>query len=240
MNRGTAAPGARTEEQTARWVRDMFDRVAPRYDFLNHFLSFHVDCWWRARTVASLKPVLDRPDARILDLCCGSGDLMIALQKRTRSRVLGSDFSHRMLLAARAKASASPLFEADALSLPLADESLDLITVAFGFRNFANYRRGLEEFLRVLKPGGTAAILEFSTPPNAAFRGLYHFYSRRILPWLGGWISGSRDAYSYLPESVSRFPGAEQLGSEIRQAGFQDVVFRYMTFGAVALHLARK
>jgi demethylmenaquinone methyltransferase/2-methoxy-6-polyprenyl-1,4-benzoquinol methylase len=240
MSRGTAAAGARTEEQTARWVRDMFDRVAPRYDFLNHFLSFHIDRWWRARTVAALRPILDRPDGRILDLCCGSGDLMIALQKRARSRVLGSDFSHRMLVAARAKAPSSPLFEADALSLPLADESLDLITVAFGFRNFANYTRGLAELRRVLKPGGTAAILEFTTPPNTVFRALYHFYSRRILPRLGGWISGSRDAYTYLPESVSRFPAAEQLRDQIHSAGFREVTFHYMTFGAVALHLAQK
>jgi demethylmenaquinone methyltransferase/2-methoxy-6-polyprenyl-1,4-benzoquinol methylase len=132
------------------------------------------------------------------------------------------------------------LFEADALSLPLADESLDLITVAFGFRNFANYARGIEEIHRVLKPGGRLAILEFTTPPNRAFRTLYGFYSRRILPRIGGWISGSPEAYTYLPESVSRFPAAEALRDQIRSVGFKEVTFHYMTLGTVALHLAQR
>ena len=134
----------------------------------------------------------------------------------------------------------TPVFEADALSLPLADGSLDLITVAFGFRNLANYRRGLEEMLRVLKPGGMAAILEFSQPPNPAFRALYGFFSTRVLPRVGGLVSGSREAYSYLPESIRKFPGAEQLAQEMRQAGFSRVEFERMTGGAVALHLGRK
>lgn len=169
---------------------------------------------------------------------------MLALSAHGVGAIMGTDFSHAMLVEARRKAltrSAScPLFEADALRLPLGGASLDLVTAGFGFRNFVNYRRGLEELLRVLKPGGTAAILEFTTPSNAAFRATYNFYSRRILPWIGGAISGSREAYLYLPESVRRFPAAAQLASEMREAGFCHVEYELMTFGTVALHLGRK
>jgi demethylmenaquinone methyltransferase/2-methoxy-6-polyprenyl-1,4-benzoquinol methylase len=122
----------------------------------------------------------------------------------------------------------------------LASESLDLITVAFGFRNLANYRQGLMEFARVLKPGGTLAILEFSQPTNPVFASVYDFFSTRVLPRVGGMISGSSEAYSYLPESIRKFPGAEDLAAQIRTAGFRSVEFERMTFGAVALHLARK
>ena len=149
-----------------------------------------------------------------------------------------------MLIEAQRKIAAhklrSPLFEADALALPLAAGSLDLITVAFGFRNLTNYRHGLEELARVLKPGGVLAILEFSQPTNRLFAGLYGFFSTRVLPWVGGMISGSRDAYSYLPESIKKFPGAEGLAEQMRAAGFASVEFERLTFGAVALHLGKK
>lgn len=241
---GTTPRGAASEQAAAQWVRGMFGRIAPRYDLLNHLLSFNLDKRWRARTVARVAEILDRPDARVLDLCCGTGDVLLALESRGGKPVLGSDFSHPMLVEARRKISSrrfrSPLFEADALSLPLADASLDLITVAFGFRNLANYQRGLEEMLRVLKPSGTAAILEFSQPPNGAFRAVYGFFSTRVLPAIGGMISGSPEAYSYLPESIRRFPGAEQLAQEMRRVGFSQVGFERMTGGAVALHLGRK
>jgi demethylmenaquinone methyltransferase/2-methoxy-6-polyprenyl-1,4-benzoquinol methylase len=222
----------------------MFGRIAPRYDLLNHLLSFNLDKRWRARTVARVSEILDRPDAQVLDLCCGTGDVLLALERRANRPLLASDFCHPMLVEARRKISSrrfrTPVFEADALSLPLAGASLDLITVAFGFRNLANYQRGLEEILRVLKPGGVAAILEFSQPSNPAFRALYGFFSTRILPRIGGMISGSPEAYSYLPESIRKFPGAEQLAEEMRRAGFSRVEFERMTGGAVALHLARK
>jgi demethylmenaquinone methyltransferase/2-methoxy-6-polyprenyl-1,4-benzoquinol methylase len=149
-----------------------------------------------------------------------------------------------MLVEARRKIAArgfrSPVLEADALALPVAAGSLDLITVAFGFRNLANYQNGLQEMLRVLKPGGTAAILEFSQPPNRAFAALYGFFSTRVLPVIGGMVSGSPDAYSYLPESIRKFPGAEDLASQMRTAGFSRVEFERMTGGAVALHLGYK
>ena len=141
-----------------------------------------------------------------------------------------------MLVAARRKGAAG-LFEADALRLPLRDASLDLVTVAFGFRNLANYRVGLAEMRRVLRPAGMAAILEFSEPPNAGFAALYHFYSRRILPLIGGALSGSREAYTYLPESVRKFPSAEELAKEMRRAGFREVRYERFSGGIVALHL---
>lgn len=222
----------------------MFGRIAGHYDLLNHILSFNLDRRWRARAVERVAEMLDRPGARVLDLCCGTGDVLLALEQRGRGAVLGSDFCHPMLVAAAHKIAArrysSPLFEADALALPLADGSLDLITIAFGFRNLANYRSGFEEMLRVLKPGGVAAILEFSQPTSRAFAALYGFFSTRVLPWAGGLVSGSREAYSYLPESIRKFPGAEELADQMRGAGFSRVEFERMTGGAVALHLGWK
>jgi demethylmenaquinone methyltransferase / 2-methoxy-6-polyprenyl-1,4-benzoquinol methylase len=264
--KGTAPPGARNEREAAAWVRGMFARVARRYDLANHLLSFNIDRRWRARAVDSVRHILERPGARVLDICCGTGDLTLALARECRAPVsasgracpaptphpprpphpcrgeaclalvFGSDFCHPMLVAARGKGAAG-LFEADALRLPLRDAWLDLVTVAFGFRNLANYRAGLLEMRRVLRPGGMAAILEFSEPPNASFAALYHFYSRRILPLIGGALSGSRDAYTYLPESVRKFPSVEELAEEMRRAGFEQVRYERFTGGIVALHL---
>jgi demethylmenaquinone methyltransferase/2-methoxy-6-polyprenyl-1,4-benzoquinol methylase len=239
---GSTPEGVRGEQEAARWVRGMFGRVAHRYDLANHLLSFNIDRYWRAHTVGRTREVLQRPEARVLDICCGTGDLVLALAKGGH-RVLGSDFCHPMLVAANGKIARrrapAELFEADALALPLRDASLDLVTVAFGFRNLANYESGLTEMRRVLGPGGMAAILEFSQPPNAAFGAIYNLYSRRVLPWIGGAISGSRDAYTYLPESVRKFPLAPELAAMMRRAGFADVSFEYLTGGIVALHTGR-
>jgi len=239
--KGTTPAGARSEREAAAWVRDMFGRVAHRYDLANHLLSFNIDRYWRARTVARVRHILTRPEARVLDICCGTGDLVRALQRGRHGETpaMGSDFCHPMLLAARAKLGGGPLFEADALELPLVDAALDLITVAFGFRNLANYDAGLREMRRVLRPGGVAAILEFSQPPNPLFGALYGFYSRRLLPAIGGAISGARDAYTYLPESVVKFPAPEELAEMMRAAGFPHVEFERLTGGIVALHLGR-
>jgi demethylmenaquinone methyltransferase/2-methoxy-6-polyprenyl-1,4-benzoquinol methylase len=237
---GATPRGAETEQEAAAWVRDMFGRVAPRYDLLNHLLSFNIDKHWRSRTVKRLQAILDRPDAQVLDLCCGTGDLMLAIRAHAKGKVFGSDFCHPMLIAAKQKAgAASPFFEADALHLPLRDRSLDAITVAFGFRNLANYENGLRELKRVLKTGGVAAILEFSQPPNPIFNAAYGFYSRNILPRVGGLISGASDAYTYLPASVRRFPDAPGLAAKMTDAGFTGVSFERMTFGIVALHTGR-
>jgi demethylmenaquinone methyltransferase/2-methoxy-6-polyprenyl-1,4-benzoquinol methylase len=239
--KGATPQGAGSEREAAAWVRGMFARVARRYDLANHVLSFNMDRLWRARTARRVGHILARPDARILDICCGTGDLLLALNRQCRTPVFGSDFCHPMMVAAREKVerrrARAELFEADALRLPLRDASLDLITVAFGFRNLANYRAGLAEMRRVLRPGGMAAILEFSQPPDAVFAALYHFYSRRILPLIGGALSGSRDAYRYLPESVREFPSAAELAEEMRRTGFKEVRYERFTGGIVALHL---
>jgi demethylmenaquinone methyltransferase / 2-methoxy-6-polyprenyl-1,4-benzoquinol methylase len=245
MTTGTTPAGVNGEEAASRWVRGMFGRVAAHYDLLNHLLSFNLDKRWRARTVARVAPVLARPGAKALDLCCGTGDVLLSLAAQGGgAAVYGSDFCHPMLIEAQRKVAArklpSPLFEADALALPLASGSLDLITVAFGFRNLANYGRGLEELARVLKPGGVLAILEFSQPTNRPFAAVYGFFSARVLPWIGGLISGSREAYAYLPESIRKFPGAEELARQMQAAGFSGVEFERLTFGAVALHLGKK
>lgn len=241
---GTTPQGALTEHDASQWVRGMFGRIAGRYDLLNHLLSFNMDKRWRNHLVNRVEAVLKRQDARVLDLCCGTGDVLLALESRAKRPVLGSDFCHPMLIEARRKIAAAkfrtPLFEADALALPLGDSSLDLITIAFGVRNLANYGNGLAELKRVLKPGGVAAILEFSHPRNRAFGALYGFFSTRVLPTVGGMVSGSPDAYSYLPESIRKFPGAEELAAEMRNTGFTRVEFDRLIAGAVALHLAWK
>lgn len=245
MSRAAAPPGLGNQEQAARWVRAMFSRIAPRYDFLNHLLSFNLDRYWRARTVRAVRAILGRPGALVADICCGSGDLTVALAAASpRARILGSDFARPMLVQARRKllrrGLAAWLVEADALRLPLEDGSVDLVTVAFGLRNLASYEGGLEEMHRVLKPGGVAAILEFSQPPNPAFARLYRLYARRVLPAVGGWLSGSREAYAYLPESVDRFPDAGELARLMRAAGFRAVGFERMSGGIVSLHTGER
>jgi demethylmenaquinone methyltransferase / 2-methoxy-6-polyprenyl-1,4-benzoquinol methylase len=249
MNRDAGMKGARSwvadrgvpaEQDAASWIQAMFGRVAHRYDLANHLLSFGIDRYWRAHTAHRVRHILANPQARVLDICCGTGDLVLSLSRLRAARafpVLGSDFCHPMLVRAKRKVASSTLFEADALQLPLADASLDLLTVAFGFRNLANYRAGLAEMRRVLRPGGTAAILEFTQPPNPVFAALYHFYSRRILPVIGGALSGDRSAYTYLPESVKRFPDAPTLVAEMERAGFTQVDYEYLTGGIVALHV---
>jgi demethylmenaquinone methyltransferase/2-methoxy-6-polyprenyl-1,4-benzoquinol methylase len=234
MQRGTTPEGTRNEREAAQYVREMFGRVAPRYDLLNRMLSLQIDQAWRRATVKALRSILDREDAVTLDLCCGTGDLLAMLRAKARGKVLGADFSHPMLLGSRAKSEA-PLVEADGLQLPFGDGVLDLVTIAFGFRNFANYDAGLREMARVLKPGGTLAILEFSTPPNAWIRAGSDLYQNRILPWVGGWVSGEREAYRYLPSSVRKFPDAPELAARMEQVGLR-TEFRRLTFGVVALH----
>jgi demethylmenaquinone methyltransferase/2-methoxy-6-polyprenyl-1,4-benzoquinol methylase len=226
----------------------MFGRVAHRYDLANHLLSLNIDRYWRARTVARVRTVLRAPGAKALDLCCGTGDLLLALEAdggagRWPAFLWGSDFCHPMLTVASEKIARrgfrSRVFEADALQIPVRDRSLDLITVAFGFRNLVDYSRGLMEMRRVLRPGGVAAILEFSQPPNRAFAALYNFYSRRVLPAVGGVLSGSKDAYAYLPESVRKFPSAEELARMMQGVGFVGVSLERITGGIVCLHVGQ-
>ena len=240
---GTTPDGTASEREASRWVRSMFGRVAPRYDLANHLLSANIDKHWRNVTVRRVCDILKRPDSRVLDLACGTGDLLVALEREAGRALVGSDFCHPMLEGAQEKLSRtglrSVLFEGDGLALPLRDASLDLITISFGYRNFANYRAGLVEMRRVLRPGGALAILEFTQPPNKAFAALYNWYSRKVLPILGGMISGAPEAYKYLPESVRKFPDAPELATMMKETGFAQVEWEYMTFGIVALHVGR-
>lgn len=237
---GTTPPGARDEQQAATWVRDMFADVAPKYDFLNHLLSFNIDRGWRKALTDALLPVLADPSAKVLDLCCGTGDVLIELQRHAATRIIGADFCHPMLLGAQAKAPRNSLFEADALRLPLPDQSLDGITVAFGFRNLANYPAGLAELHRVLRPGGTLAILEFSHPQSAIVKLGYRVYLHLVLPLIGGIVSGSRSAYTYLPESIRKFPNAPALRDMMLQSGFASARYQLLTGGIAALHLGSR
>jgi demethylmenaquinone methyltransferase / 2-methoxy-6-polyprenyl-1,4-benzoquinol methylase len=246
--KGTRPEGAQTEAEASLQVREMFTQIAPRYDLLNHLLSLQLDRLWRARTARLLRPILDRPDALVLDLCCGTGDLAFSLARSARARIVGADFSHAMLVRASVKSrsrnvpanarrsSGMLFFEADALRLPFTNGAFDLVTTAFGFRNLANYEAGLREIQRILKPGGSVAILEFAEPPAGIFGDLYRWYFRNVLPRIGGLISGDRSAYAYLPSSVSRFFLPSELESLMTEVGFDAVHYRTWTFGTVALH----
>ena len=231
-------------DTSARAIRDMFAAVAPRYDFLNHLLSFGRDLAWRKGTARALREVLSRPDSLAVDVCCGTGDLALELGRLSAGKVIGTDFCRPMLQRAREKAARRlrPVFflEADTLALPFRDGSLDLVTVAFGFRNLADYAHGLQEMRRVLKPGGVVAILEFSQVEWPILGPLFRFYFHRILPRLGTWVSGVRGPYQYLPESVSRFPDQESLATALSAAGFANVRYQNFTGGIAALHLGRK
>jgi demethylmenaquinone methyltransferase/2-methoxy-6-polyprenyl-1,4-benzoquinol methylase len=243
ISTGTTPPGAAGEQQAAKWVRQMFADIAPRYDLLNRLLSFNIDRRWRKALVKGLTPILLRPDARVLDLCCGTGDVLLDLASIAANPVLGADFCHPMLLSAarkaRARGLAHRLFEADALDLPLASHSLDAIAIAFGFRNLVNYRAALAEFARVLKPGGMLAILEFSHPRGVFIRAAYGFYSKAI-PLIGALVSRSREAYAYLPASVAKFPPAEQLRDLLEENGFVNARFELLTGGIAALHTGER
>src|SRR2546430_984747 len=204
----------------------MFGRIAGRYDLLNHLLSGNVDKGWRRLVARTLSSSLVE-GARVLDVACGTGDLSLTLASAGAAKVVGLDFCRPMLEIARRKADAGsrviPFVEADALRLPFADGSFDVVTIAFGLRNLAGVEEGLRELLRVLKAGGRAAVLEFSSPVVPGFRALFRFYFTRVLPWVGGLVSGSRGAYEYLPDSVSRFPDQKGLAALMRDAGFEGV-----------------
>ena len=221
----------------------MFDRIAGRYDLLNHLLSGNVDRSWRRLVARTLRPSLVE-GARVLDVACGTGELSLALARAGAARVVGLDFCRPMLEIARRKAVEGsrglPFVEGDALRLPFADGSFDVVTIAFGLRNLAGVEEGLRELRRVLRPGGRLAVLEFSSPVVPGFRALFRFYFRRVLPHVGGLLSGSRVAYEYLPDSVSRFPDQKRLAALMREAGFEEVEYRNLTGGIAALHTATR
>jgi demethylmenaquinone methyltransferase/2-methoxy-6-polyprenyl-1,4-benzoquinol methylase len=237
-----SGPERRANEQ-ARDVAAMFDKVAPRYDVLNRVLSGRRDIGWRRRAVALARL---GPGEIALDVGVGTGDLSLDLLAASEpsSRVVGVDLSEEMLSRARMRAAAralGPRFEArtaDVHALPFADASFDRVVAAFAVRNFADMDDGLREMRRVLRPGGLAAILEFSTPPNPLVRAVSDLYVHRLVPRIAALLGGDPDAYRYLPASIARFPAAEGLAERLRAAGFSRVRFERLAFGVVAIHVA--
>ena len=215
-----------TEAAAADHVRQLFTSIAPAYDRLNHLLSFGLDRRWWRHAALTFRDTLGKPDARVLDLCCGTGDMtaaLLALRPAAAEPITGLDFSPRMLSLARTKyANANVQWvEGDAMALPYPDSSFDLVTAAFGFRNLSNYAAGLTEIHRVLRPGGSIGILECNQPGGITGT-LYSLYFRHILPLVGGWISGSRAAYRWLPASVERFPRPPRMLKMLQEAGFTE------------------
>jgi len=243
---GAAPERASDRTSAARAVREMFTSIAPRYDLLNHVLSFNVDrVWWR-RTARTFRHILARSDARILDLCCGTGDMAFALLReagKSSAQIVGADFSHAMLRQAALKSAdrmASPEWiEADALNLPFPGAHFDLVTSAFGFRNLADYDVGLREIARVLRSGGECGILDFGEP-KGVMGALYRIYFKQVLPRVGTVISGVRGPYAYLPASVERFPSPEEMLRRMQTAGFAEASWTPYTFGIAGLYRGKK
>ncbi len=232
-----------------RWVRDAFHGIAGRYDLLNTLLSGGVHHAWKRRAVRAASLAAGRA---ALDVCCGTGDLVVGLARVVgpSGRAIGLDFAPGMLEVARRRADAArrgvgaagvvSLIGGDAEALPVRDAALDAVTIAFGLRNVADPRRALHEFARVLRPGGRLVILEFGRPRSRWFRRIYDAYSRRIIPRVGGWLSGRPDAYRYLHDSIRQWPDPEALAVLIRQVGLGNVEYRLMTGGIAVLHRAEK
>lgn len=232
-----AASGSRDK---SRYVKALFSDIAPRYDLLNHLLSFNVDRRWRRKAIGALEWERD-PGGLYLDLCAGTLDVATDLARRPgfAGRIVAADFAEPMLRAGQAKVRGQPVLPvtADALTLPLPDASCAGALVAFGVRNLSDLSTGLREVARVLAPGGRYVILEFSTPRQAIVRAGYHAYFHHVLPRVGGLVSGNRGAYRYLPESVVHFPDVAELADRMRQSGFRDVRWQSLTFGIAAIHV---
>jgi demethylmenaquinone methyltransferase/2-methoxy-6-polyprenyl-1,4-benzoquinol methylase len=239
---GAAPAGARDEASASAAVREMFTSIAPRYDLLNHVLSMNVDRVWWNRTARMFSDVLQRPDAQVLDLCCGTGDMTFALHRRMKGgQLFGADFSHAMLMRAEEKSGERKIrwVEADALNLPFAPDQFQLVTSAFGFRNLANYDAGLAEIFRVLAPGGQVGILDFGEPKGLIGK-VYRLYFKRVLPAIGTMISGVSGPYAYLPASVLRFPSPEEMLQRMRNVGYREVSWTPYTFGIAGVYRGKK
>lgn len=235
-----ALEAARGGREKRGYVRSMFGDIAPSYDFLNHLLSFNIDRGWRRRALGQLEWE-KAPTGLYLDLCAGTLDIAAELANRPgfRGRVLGADFSEPMLRHGQQKVRGKPVqaITADALALPVAPAVCDGAIVGFGVRNLADLDAGLQEVHRVLKPGARFVILEFTTPPSALIRAVYHQYFYRLLPRVAGMISGNRTAYRYLADSIVNFPAAADLAARMRSVGFADVRWELLTFGVAAIHV---
>jgi demethylmenaquinone methyltransferase / 2-methoxy-6-polyprenyl-1,4-benzoquinol methylase len=246
---GAKPMGADDEASAAQNVRQMFNSIAPRYDLLNHVLSASVDRLWWWQTARRFRAVLADPDAAVLDVCCGTGHMTMALLKgrpRGARPILAADFARAMLSRASDRFSGrgpelpgAIALEADALHLPLRSQSLDLVVTAFGFRNLANYEAGLREFHRVLKPGGQLGILDFSEPGGLLGK-IYAIYFRRALPAIGRLLCGEEGPYRYLPTSVGNFPPPEEMLAMMRAAGYEDAGWQPYTFGIAGLYTATR
>lgn len=241
-----------TVDKSAERIRRMFGEISERYDFLNHFLSGGVDYYWRWRTIRSAPP---RGEAPILDVCTGTGDLAIAYWNRSARKVAvyGTDFTHEMLTLATRKvvprsssANGAPetqltFVEADTQQLPFAEGLFQIVSVAFGLRNVSDTLGGLREMARVCQPGGRVVVLEFSLPANVAFRAIYQWYFRNVLPRIGQFLARNKQAaYNYLPQSVAEFPQGDTLAAIMRQAGLIDVTWTPLTFGIATLYVGIK
>jgi demethylmenaquinone methyltransferase/2-methoxy-6-polyprenyl-1,4-benzoquinol methylase len=233
-----------TTNEHAHRVREMFSNIAARYDLLNHLLSGNIDKRWRRLVAKTLVAKLSNSDGRVLDVACGTGDLSLTLFESGQAQIVGIDFCRPMLAIAASKAarldSTIPFVEGDALNLPFRDCSFEAATIAFGLRNLTSVEAGFNELLRVLKPGGRVAVLEFSQPQAPVLRSIFRIYFTKLLPLFGGWISGSKSAYEYLPESVARFPDQKALATMMQAAGFSEVSYQNLTGGIAALHIGTR
>lgn len=241
---GAAPAGATDRDSASRAVREMFTSIAHRYDFLNHVLSFNTDRYWWWRASRAFRHILQRNGSRVLDLCCGTGDMTFALRRRAKNfspQIMGADFSHAMLDRASKKSQGTQLrwIEADALQLPFPDGHFDLVTSAFGFRNLADYDAGLREIFRLLRTNGEIGILDFGEPKGLVGK-FYRFYFRHVLPRIGTLLSGVRGPYAYLPASVARFPEPQEMLERMRRVGFREVSWTPYTFGIAGLYRGKK
>jgi demethylmenaquinone methyltransferase / 2-methoxy-6-polyprenyl-1,4-benzoquinol methylase len=244
VTKGARPAAESTEVEAAAHVRELFGSIAPTYDRLNHLLSFGLDRRWWRRTATTFGQILARPDARVLDICCGTGDLtasLLAQRPAGAEPVTGLDFSHEMLALAESKYAGANVrwLKGDAMALPFPDGSLDLVTSAFGFRNLTNYAAGLGEIHRVLRPGGSIGILECNQPDGMSGT-FYNLYFHHVLPIVGGWVSGERAAYEYLPASVRRFPRPARMLQLMKEAGFAHCAWDAYLLRAAGLYCGVK
>lgn len=234
-------PYGDSENKTGQ-VRQMFDSIAPAYDFMNRAMTMGIDKWWRR---VAVKMLAKSSPKTILDIATGTGDLALLLHRKLHpEKIVGLDLSEGMLKIARekaAKAGADIEFEqGDSLAMRFEDDSFDAITVAYGVRNFEHLEQGYREMHRVLRPGGVLVVIELATPVNPIVRPLYNLYTRRIIPWAGRSISKDRRAYSYLPESIAAVPQRDNMLQLMRNAGFGECSYKAMTFGTCIIYMASK
>ena len=243
MSPGNITPYKNSTQDKKNQVARMFDNIALRYDFLNHFLSFGIDRYWRRKAISCLK---DKKVKIILDIATGTGDLAIEAMKLNPDKVFGVDISLQMLEIGKRKiltkklSDKIQLMEGDSEDLIFEDNKFDAVTAAFGVRNFGDLELGLHEMRRVLKPGGTVVILEFSQPENSIVRRLYNFYSSMISPKIGSAVSKDKSAYSYLYESAKAFPHGFEFCKILTETGYKNIHFNTLTFGVVTIYTAEK